>query len=88
MAEHVHNHEDCKKYLTLLSDYADGELDQDLCDMLEQHMAECEDCTIVVNTLKRTIDLVHMSTDEQEPALPDDVRMRLFKRLSLDDLRK
>jgi hypothetical protein len=87
MTEHIHDHETCKKYLALLSDYVDDELQQNLCDSLEKHMADCENCMIVVNTLKKTIDLYH-TVDDENPALPDDVRSRLVKRLSLEDLIK
>jgi len=88
MTEHIHDRETCKKYLALLSDYADDELEQDLCKSLEDHMANCENCMIVVNTMKKTIDLYHTVDDEDEPTLPDDVRTRLVKRLSLEDLLK
>lgn len=88
MENHTHNHEECKKYLVLLSDYVDGDLDQDLCSHLEKHMAGCEDCTIVVNTLKRTVDLYHAAGNEEGNSLPDDVKTRLFKHLSIDDLLK
>lgn len=88
MAEHVHNHDNCKKYLSLLSDYVDGDLNEEMCEHLEEHMAGCEDCTIVVNTLKRTVDLYHTSTPEENQGLPEDVKSRLYKRLSLDDLKK
>jgi anti-sigma factor RsiW len=88
MAEHIHNHENCKKYLSLLSDYVDGELDKELCDTLEEHMTGCENCTVVVNTLKRTVDLYHNTSDNEPAALPEDVKTRLYKRLFLDDLIK
>jgi anti-sigma factor RsiW len=88
MAEHIHNHDNCKQYLSLLSDYVDGDLDDEMCAHLEEHMAGCENCTIVVNTLKRTVDLYQTSTSEEDASLPEDVRTRLYKRLSLDDLKK
>lgn len=88
MTEHIHDRETCKKYLAMLSDYVDDDLEQNLCASLEEHMVGCENCMIVVNTMKRTIDLYHTVDEEKDPGLPDDVRSRLFKRLSLDDLRK
>jgi anti-sigma factor RsiW len=87
MENHTHNHEKCNEYLSLLSDYVDGDLDKNLCAHLEEHMAGCENCTIVVNTLKRTVDLYH-TTGAEESDLPEDVKQRLFKHLSLDDLLK
>jgi anti-sigma factor RsiW len=88
MDNHIHSHEECKKYLTMLSDYIDGDLDAGLCSRLEAHMAECENCTIVVNTLKKTIELYHTADQDEEETLPDDIKSRLFKRLSIDDLLK
>lgn len=78
-----HNHENCEQLLGSLSEYIDGELTPDLCEEIEKHLAGCDDCRVVLNTTKRTIDLVHAPIEK--PDLPDDVRERLFKRLNLDD---
>ena len=88
MADHDHKHENCKEYLSQLSDYIDGDLNEEMCKHLEEHMAGCENCTIVVNTLKRTVDLYQTSTADEESELPVDVKTRLFKRLSLDELKQ
>ena len=82
MAESTHNN--CEGLLGSLSDYIDGELGAELCRQIEKHIAECEDCRIVVDTTRKTIDLVHASNAPQTD-LPDEVRNRLFKRLNLDD---
>lgn len=78
-----HDHENCEQLLGSLSEYIDGELTPDLCEEIEKHLAGCDDCRVVLNTTKRTIDLVHAPIEK--PDLPDDVRERLFKRLKLDD---
>ena len=80
MNEHIHK--DCDKLLGSLSSYIDGDLPPELCEELERHLAGCNDCRIVLNTTKRTIDLVHAPLEK--PDLPEDVRERLFKRLNLD----
>jgi anti-sigma factor (TIGR02949 family) len=85
MAESTHNN--CEGLLGSLSDYIDGELGAELCRQIEKHIAECEDCRIVVDTTRKTIDLVHASNALQT-GLPDDVRDRLFKRLNLNDYLK
>jgi anti-sigma factor (TIGR02949 family) len=85
MAESTHS--SCETLLGSLSDYIDGELGEELCRQIEKHIAECENCRIVVDTTRKTIDLVHASNDPQTN-LPDDVRDRLFKRLNLDDYLK
>ena len=54
MAEHDHNR-DCRRMLGELSKYLDGEASEELCAEIEQHMANCEDCRIVVDTLGKTV---------------------------------
>jgi len=78
-----HFHENCQSLLGSLSEYIDGELPPNLCSEIEKHLAGCENCRVVLNTTKRTIDLVHITPEEQ--TVPNDVRERLFKRLNLDD---
>ena len=87
MTESTHTHSNCKSLLGTLSDYMDGELEAELCREIEKHIAECENCRIVVDTTRRTIDLVHASNQSQS-GLPDEVRDRLFKRLDLTDYLK
>lgn len=75
----------CKSLLGSLSDYVDGTAQEELCRELERHLAGCEDCRIVVDTLKKTVYLYHSNADT---GLPMPVRERLFKRLNLDDYLK
>jgi anti-sigma factor (TIGR02949 family) len=77
-----HMHKNCEELLGSLSSYIDGDLPPELCVELEKHLAGCDDCRVVLNTTRRTIDLVHSPLEK--PDLPDDVRERLFKRLNLD----
>lgn len=76
----------CKDYLTRFSDYIDGELAPELCAQLESHLKDCTNCTIVLNTLHRTVELYHDTLNDG--SLPEGVRARLFTRLSLDDFKK
>ena len=64
------------------SEYIDGELPTELCREIEKHLEGCDNCRVVLNTTKRTIDLVRVPVDEDVPA---DIRERLFKRLNLDE---
>jgi len=84
MSEHDHDHKVCQNLLANISEYVDGTLREDLCDKLEEHIHSCENCAIVVDTLKKTIELYH-DVAEEEASLPDDVRSRLFAKLELDD---
>jgi anti-sigma factor (TIGR02949 family) len=78
-----HAHTNCEELLGSLSAYIDGDLGPELCLELEKHLAGCDNCRIVLNTTKRTIDLVHAPIEKLD--VPEDVRERLFKRLNLDD---
>ena len=81
MSEHVHLN--CEALLGSLSEYIDGGLSPELCQELERHIAGCENCRVVVDTLNKTITLYHGTA--QETAVPSDVRGRLFETLKLDD---
>jgi anti-sigma factor (TIGR02949 family) len=81
MTEHTHGN--CANLLGSLSEYIDGALSPELCQEIEKHLAGCEDCRVVLNTTRRTIDLVQAPIERND--LPEDVRERLFKRLNLDD---
>ena len=73
----------CHHLLSSLSDYVDGDLSDALCQEIDRHMADCEDCQIVINTLQKTVYLYHKTAETQD--IPSDVRARLFKRLDLDE---
>ncbi len=76
------NHDECKTLLSELSDYIDGDLGQAMCDEIERHLAECENCRVVVDTLRKTVELYQ--TRGSEP-LPEGVQERLYRVLELDD---
>lgn len=78
-----HEHKDCKQLLGSLSEYVDGELSDELCEVLEHHMEDCEDCRVVVDTLRKTVYLYHKSAQTEE--IPSDIRQRLFKSLNLGE---
>jgi len=76
----------CHHLLGALSDYLDGELESQLCAELETHLAGCEKCRVVVDTLRRTVSLYQVV--EQDEALPVGVRERLLHSLQLDEFIK
>ncbi|MBG0784160.1 MAG: zf-HC2 domain-containing protein [Anaerolineaceae bacterium] len=82
--KHDHNHSlGCQDILKNLNAYIDGELDAGVCDQMEAHIDACPDCQIVVNTLKKTIQLYQV--DGQDTTLPSETRRRLYACLDLDD---
>jgi predicted anti-sigma-YlaC factor YlaD len=79
----THEHGNCRYLLGSLSDYIDATLEGEICAEIERHLEECENCRVVVDTLRKTVYLVHATNCD--PAMPEDVRERLYKRLDLDD---
>jgi anti-sigma factor RsiW len=71
----------CRDMLGDLSAYLDGEASDELCAEIERHMAGCEDCRIVVDTLRKTVLLYR---DLPQPRLSDEARKRLYRALDLD----
>lgn len=82
MMDPNHEHGQCRDLLKDLSDYVDGELDETLCLVIEHHMTECDNCRVVVDTLRKTVLLYRELPPEPIPA---DVEARLFKRLELSE---
>jgi len=72
----------CHHLLAQLSDYIDGEASAEICAEIEQHLQDCENCRVVVDTLRQTISLYHTLP---QPKLPEEVRQRLYKSLDLED---
>jgi anti-sigma factor RsiW len=79
----MHNHNQCGDYLAYISDYLDGELPPEICASLEAHLRECVNCRVVVNTMRKTIELYQVTSGDE--TLPEGVHTRLFARLKLDD---
>ena len=64
----------CRNIVRELSNYLDEALDSTLQASIEKHLEHCEDCKVVVDTTKQTIQIYCNS----EPApLPEDTRQRL-----------
>ncbi len=83
----ISKHPNCKEILGNLSDYVDGSLEENLCQEIEEHLASCPNCRVVVDTLRKTIYLYHETT--REPAdVPPAVRERLYRTLHLEDYMK
>jgi len=73
----------CHDLLHLLSDYVEGDLPADTCQKLEEHMRSCENCRVVFNTFRKTIELVHDASSESID-LPEPIRSRLLQALGAD----
>lgn len=64
----------CQDYISDLSDYIDGAADPGLCAEIEKHLGECENCRIMVDSLKQTVTLCR---DGKPEALPEALEKRL-----------
>ena len=68
----------CRQVILELSSYLDGDLGADAIIELELHVGNCEDCRVVVDTVRKTVDIYCRT----EPIpIPEDVRERLHSAL-------
>jgi predicted anti-sigma-YlaC factor YlaD len=73
----------CAELQAQLPDYLDGEAKEAICRAIEEHLASCEDCRVVVDTMKKTIALYRAAPRAQ---VPTEIHHRLVRVLHLDDL--
>ncbi len=71
-----------QQFLIELSAYLDGDVPGELRAVIEQHLAECGDCRIVLDTLRQTVALYERLPG---PDLPPAARARLYKTLTLEE---
>jgi predicted anti-sigma-YlaC factor YlaD len=64
----------CSEFLTELTNYLDGVLDEGTKVELENHLSWCHNCYVVCDTTKKTIEIYR---DSQLYELPEDLRSRL-----------
>ena len=77
--------ETCRNLKAQLSEFIDGELDDAVCQEIQKHLSSCENCRIMVDTLKKTIVLYR---DEPVEPVPHDVHERLVKVLELEEWKR
>jgi len=66
----------CRDVIREVSSYLDGELELETISELQLHLDRCQDCRIIVDTVRKTIDIYCKA----EPApLPEDMRARLHE---------
>jgi anti-sigma factor RsiW len=64
----------CSKHIQDIADYLDGELDAKLCEDLENHLKDCKNCRLMVDSLKQTVILCRDGVREE---LPESISSRL-----------
>ena len=73
----------CSDLLNQLSEFVDGTLDGALCSEIEEHLKDCHNCSIVVDSLRKTIHLYQETAKAEH--VPERIRERLYKRLDLEE---
>jgi anti-sigma factor (TIGR02949 family) len=70
--------QDCKELFALLSEYLDEELPPGTCEQIRAHIAGCPQCVEFVNSLRRSVDLLHKLRESEAPGpLPEAARDEL-----------
>jgi anti-sigma factor RsiW len=75
--------DECREDFKRLSEYLDGELDEEVCREIEQHFRYCPECRKCVETMKRTIQLCKSVATEEIPAAARE-RLRSMLRECID----
>ena len=69
----------CKDFLNELSEFMDGSLDRELREKLQQHVSECPNCWVVLDTTERTIKVYK---GLQPQTISPDIHSRLMEALN------
>jgi len=59
---------DCNEVLEQLAEYLDEDARKDLCRAIEQHLGQCRDCHLYVDSLRKTIVLYQSDRAVEIPA--------------------
>jgi predicted anti-sigma-YlaC factor YlaD len=51
----------CQELLSALNEYMDGETQSALCQALQEHLAHCSSCRVVIDNVRQTITLYRAS---------------------------
>lgn len=70
----------CPDYIHSLNDYLDGDVSPELCAEIEKHIGECQNCRIMVDTLKQTVKLCREGREETLPAVLETKLNNLLKK--------
>ena len=84
MIAHKHHSATCQALLSQIDDYIDGELETALCTEIERHLADCNDCRVLVDTTRKTITLYRQHSRVE---LPPEVMNRLRQALDAEGCR-
>jgi anti-sigma factor (TIGR02949 family) len=83
MSPHPHHSPPCDDLIAQLSDYIDGELEDELCAELEAHLVDCQNCKALFDITRKTVILYRRHYQESQVPLSDEVMGRLRQALSM-----
>ncbi|MGO9108402.1 MAG: anti-sigma factor family protein [Thermoguttaceae bacterium] len=64
----------CQELLSAVSEYMDGETQSALCEALQEHLAACDSCRLVIDNIRQTITLYQAG---ERMSLPPSLHERL-----------
>lgn len=67
-----------------ICNYLGCDLDSDPCKQIQDHLAECPNCEVYVDKVKKTVNLYKTIDDCND--IPEDICNKLFISLNIDDL--
>ncbi len=70
----------CKEVFSVLSEYMDGELSEELCEAIRSHNGKCPPCQDFVDTFTATLELVKKQPTEPLPLCVKDKLNDALKR--------
>ena len=75
----------CRRMVSVFSDYLDKDARAAVCRKVDEHLKDCPDCKVYLDTLNKTITLYR---DLGDVAVPRDVQSRLFATIRLASAKK
>ncbi len=76
-------HNSCQDLLQGLSAYIDNEASEAICEEIERHLAECDNCRIMLDTLRKTISLYQVVDTADE--IPNEIQERILNTLAIEN---
>ena len=70
----------CSEYISDLNAFLDGDLPDELCVEIEKHIGECNNCKLMIDTMKMTVKLCREGKPEDLPSSLNDKLNNLLKK--------
>ncbi len=76
---------ECNELVQYLSDYIDDNLEEDLVEEAQEHLATCENCRVVLDTTQQ---MIFLYREQGKREIPATRRKRLFSQLQENFLKR